>query len=577
MNLTRFLPFLDLQNYSGDDARMDVQAAIAVTFMSVPQGVAYAVIAGLPPAMGLYAGALPAIVGSLLRSSKHVVSGPTNALSLLVGTAIASTATDPVVAATTLALMVGVFQLLAGMLSLGAIVDYISSAVVLGYITGAGTLIAIGQLPNITATEALKGDVLTRIVGWSGQLGHADPLATSIALGTATAMLMLGRLAPKVPAAILAVASGIAMSWFFDLGGRGLPLVRDLAPVPQGLPPLTVPSLNDLDVLLPVAIATTVLSLIESSAVARSIASRSGQRVDTSVDFAGQGLSNLAAAFFGGYPTSGSLARSALNETAGARTRVAGALSGVFMLGILLFLGPIVDLTPVASLAGVLLVVAIGLVDVPRIRLVMGAGWSDRLAFLGTLIGTWTLSLDKAIYLGVVISIVLFLRKARLLIVRQLGFDADGRLREVSEEDPGTHCTAIRILHVEGNLFFGAANELRSALETHIADPEVRVLLIRLKRAHGLDATTAAVLASMHERMSADGRAVLLVGMTTDLVHEIERTGLAERFGDGALFPTKPKWFQAMATAMAHARSVSGDHTDDCPVRAFTERLQAPT
>ncbi len=567
--MTRFLPFLELRDYSGDDARADSQAAIAVAFLSVPQAVAYAVIAGLPPAMGLYAAAVPAIIGSLMRSSRHVVAGPSNAVSLLVGMSIAATTADPIVAATTLALMVGLIQVMAGVLSLGAIVDYISSAVVLGYIAGAGVLIVIGQLPNITATPAAKGDVVSRIASWLADLGDANALAVALALGTAGGMLLLRRFAPKAPAAIIAMGIGIALSWGFDLGGRGLPMVRDLSPVPQGLPPLTLPDLDAWRILMPAAVAAAVLSLIESAAVARSIAARTGQRLDTSVDFVGQGLSNLAAAFTGGYPISGSLSRSALNEEGGARTRAAGALSGVFMLVILLFLGPIVDLTPVATLAGVLLVVALGLIDVERIREVVAAGRGDALAFVVTLLGTWTLPLDQAIYLGVGISLVMFLRKARLLTVRELRFDDAGKLAEASDEAQTTRCQAIRILHIEGSLFFGAANELRMALDAHLADPDVKVLILRLKRARDLDATTAAVLASTHERMQNAGRTLLLVGMRPPMMGALERTGLAEQLGDEALFPTRPTWFAAMGAAVEHAARLAGEHGEGCPVRRW--------
>lgn len=572
--MKRFLPFLDLKDTSAEDVRMDLQAALAVTFMSVPQGVAYAVIAGLPPAMGLYAGALPAIVGSLFRSSRHVVSGPTNAISLLVGTAVAAQATDPVAAAATLALMVGAFQLLAGVLSLGAIVDYISTAVVLGYITGAGVLIGVGQLGNATATERVRGNLVEQIGGWVAGLGETDPRAVAIAAATALGMVVLRRIVPGFPVAIAAMAVGIALSWGLDLGGAGLPLVRDLTPIPQGLPPFTVPGVDTVWTLLPIAVAATVLSLIESSAVARAIAARTGQTLDVSVDFAGQGLSNLSAAFFGGYPVSGSLSRSALNHSAGARTRLGGAMSGAMLLGILMFLGPLVDLTPVASLAGVLLVIAVDLVDFPQIRRVLQSGWGDRLAFAGTVIGTWTLSLDQAIYLGVGISLVLFLRRARLLTVRQLGIDG-GRLRERTASDPLEFglIPELRVLHVEGSLFFGAANELRDSLERHLVDPRVRALVVRLKRAHDLDYTTASVLESVHDRMADEGRELFLVGMRPAMMRDLERTGVAEVLGEDHLFPTRPTWFAAMNCAIeAAAGSVEAQGGDATAVHAYLDR-----
>jgi sulfate permease, SulP family len=170
-----------------------------------------------------------------------------------------------------------------------------------------------------------------------------------------------------------------------------------------------------------------VLSLVESSSVARALAVRTGQRLDMAAEFAGQGIANLAAAFSGGYPVSGSLSRSALNQQAGAETRLSAVFCGLLMIGVLLVLGPIVERTPIASLAGLLLVLANDLVDRQRIRMVLRGTMSDRVAFVATLLGTWVLPLDQAIYAGVGISIILFLRRARLLTVREMVIGEKGR------------------------------------------------------------------------------------------------------------------------------------------------------
>ncbi len=574
--MLRYLPFLDLRAVRPEDLRRDLQAALAVTFLSVPQGVAYAVIAGLPPAMGLYAGAVPAVVGSLFRSSRHVVSGPSNAVSLLVGTAVAAQAGDPVTAAVTLAFIVGALQLAAGLLSLGALVDYISSAVVLGYITGAGTLIAVGQLGHLTATPRGSGTLPEQLLGWARGLGGTDPRTVALGLGTAAGVALLGRYRPRFPAAILAMGVGIALSAWW--GPEGMATIRDLAPVPAGLPPWSTPDLGRVPELLPAAVAVAVLSLVESSAVARALAARSGDRIDVSVEFAGQGLSNLAAALWSGYPISGSLGRSALNFEAGARTRLSGALGGGLVLVVLLFLGPVVDLTPVASLAGVLLVVAARLVDVPRIRKVLAAGAGDRWAFLGTVGGTWLLPLDQAIYLGVGISLVIFLRRARLLTVHELGIDGD-RVRERHADDGVDFGMgpAVRALLVEGSLFFGAANELRDRVAPYLADPRVKAVVLRLKRARDLDYTTASVLEELHVRMAAEGRLLLLVGMRPRMMRTLRRTGVADALGEDRLFPAGTWWFEAMHAALRTAR----DHAraagqDTARLDAYLARAAAP-
>ncbi|MCB9674415.1 MAG: SulP family inorganic anion transporter [Alphaproteobacteria bacterium] len=565
---------------NADSIRKDLAAAAAVSMMAVPQGVAYAMIAGLPPATGLYAAAVPTVLASAARSSSHVVTGPTNALSLLVGGALAAGLVegDPILTAMLLAAMVGGIQIAAGLLRLGAVVDYISRAVVLGYITGAGLLIGFGQLGNITGTSMGKGDPFVRLQTWASGLGGADWRPVAVALGSILALLWLRKKAPKAPGAILVLGVSILLSWLLDFKALGLATAGDLAPVPAGLPPFHVPTfdLHTLQVLLPVAFAATVLSLVESSAVARSIAATSGERLDMNREFVGQGLGNLGAGFMGGYPVSGSLSRSALNYRAGAVSRLSGVASGAMMVLVLLLFGPIVDLTPVAALAGLLIVVAWDLVDTEAIRYVMHAPWGDRSAFLVTAIGPWTLSLDTAIYFGVGISIFMFLRRARNLRVTDLVIDRDGHIRESAFEGgtDGRLCKRVHAIHVEGNLFFGAAGELQDALDEATSDPAVKVLVVRLKRARGLDFTTAGVLLAARERLRVSGRHLILAGMKPETMHVFEHVGITEAFGDD-LFPTESTWFAAMNRAIKRGLELTGV-CEDCPLAHYIEEAVIP-
>jgi SulP family sulfate permease len=565
----------------------DAGAAMVVLLLAIPQGLAYATIAGLPPAAGLYAAALPAVVGSLFRSSKHVIVGPTNALSLLVGAAvIASTAHDPLAVGIALAFGVAVFQLVATALRLSAVVDYISSPTVLGYMTGAGVLIGIGQLHNITATNGPRGALWTTIGGWIEALPMADWLAVVFASGTVLAVVLVrwlsklvrtrqiggpvGALA-KLPGALLVMLLGIVVNLAFGLERIGLQVVADLAPIPAGLPPLTLPSPSLALELAPVALACTVLSLVESNAVARSIAVRTGQPIDARREFLGQGLANLAASLTGGYPVSGSLSRSALNEQVGARSRAAGVITGLAMLVALFALGSLLDHTPIASLAGLLIVIAWDLVDVGRIRRTLRTSKSDGLAFLTTMVGTWTLELDEAIYLGVAVSLVLFLRKARLLTVRELVVDESGRLQEHPLGQPLApqtgRCQAIRLLHVEGPLFFGSAHELRRALDTVVGDPGLRVLILRLKRATGLDLSVAEELMGVADRLRSRGQQLVLVGMAPALMDVLVRSGANSVIGEANLIPSQRRWFGALTRAIERGFELTpGAHAGDCPL-----------
>lgn len=576
------LPLPPFRRYRWSDFPADLLAATVVLFVAVPSGLAYATIAQIPPVMGLYAAAVPTIVGSLTRSSRHVLSGPTNALSLLVGGAVsAGLGLDPVQTVLALALMVGLMQVGAGVLRLGSVVDYISSAVVLGYITGAGILIGVGQLHNLTGTSATPGRIWDTVGGFIEQLPQTQWTSVAVGAGTIAGVvairLLSRRIGRQIPAAILAMAGSIAANLALGLEARGLKVVADLAPVPRGLPDLTIPTLEGGLVLVPAAVACAVLSLVESSAVARSIASRTGQRLEPSTEFLGQGLSNVAAAFFGGYPVSGSLSRSALNEQTGARTRVAGILTGALMIGVLLLFGSLLDHTPVASLAGLLVIVAYDLVDAERIKKTVRASPADAAALVATMIGTWTLSLDMAIYLGVGISLVLVLRKARLLVVRELVVDDEGLLREqeLGEGAVEDRCPQICLLHLEGSLFFGAAGELQSALDDAARPEQVRVVVVRLKRTRGLDVTTAAVFEAFAKRLQERGRHLLLVGMKDPEMRVLERAGVAGIVGSENLFPTRKRWFSALDAARARAVELCGQECETCPLARVRLRAAA--
>jgi SulP family sulfate permease len=257
---------------------------------------------------------------------------------------------------------------------------------------------------------------------------------------------------------------------------------------------------------------------------------------------------------------------------------LAGALAGVFVLVVLLVLGPIVDFTPVASLAGLLIVIAVDLVDLKRIRTTLRTARADALAFVATLLGTFILPLHHAIMLGVGISIVMFLRRARLLVVRELLVGPGRQLREVEIDERPTDepvCCSIRLLHVEGPLFFGAASELQSAFDTVLSDDRVRALVVRVKRTQGMDATVAAVLGETGQRMAAQGRHLILVGMRPRAMAVLERSGVAAELGDDNLYPTEAQWFAAMEHGLEHAIELTKPHDCEggCPIAAHVGAL----
>ncbi len=571
------LPFLDLRQYERADLLRDLGAALAVTFLVVPQGVAYALIAGLPPHMGLYAAGLPVIIGSLMRSSRHAITGPTNAVSVVVGSSFVATVgqSDLPTAVATLAVLVGGLQIAASLLRLGSLVDFISAPVLVGFTTGAGVLIGVGQLPNITRTTSSGHTLVEKVMAWSETLGEAHLASVVMALGTAALVLGFRRLDSRLPGASLAIFIMTGVSLL--LGEQELRTVADLAPVPSGLPLLTLPDLGLVGELLPMAGACTVISLVESSAIASAIATRTGQRLSLTTEFLGEGLANLTSGLFGGLPTAGSLSRSVLNERSGARTRLAGALSGVFVLAVMASLAFVVDLVPVASLAGLLLVVCAHLVEPKPIIRILRSHNSDRVAFVATLFGTFFLHLDEAIYLGVGISLVLFLQRERLLAVRAVGIDDALRIREAALANVQRirECAVVRILNLEGSLFFGSASELQRALEDQLREPKLRVLVVRLKRTQHIDITAARSLAAVAERLRAEGRRLVLVGMRDKTIRYLRRVRVAGVLEEENLFPSEETAFDALENAIAHSLAHAAEHTcedEGCPLAEWLEK-----
>jgi SulP family sulfate permease len=286
-----------------------------------------------------------------------------------------------------------------------------------------------------------------------------------------------------------------------------------------------------------------------------------------STEFAGQGLANLVASVGTGYPVSGSPARSGLNFRSGAQTRLSGILSGLVMLVILFAFGPLANYMPLAAIAGLILVIAIDLIDLQKIRTVMRSGLSDRSAFLATLFGTWLMPLDKAIYLGVGISLVLFLRKARFLVVNALTLDVDNRFMETDPNEINQICPSIRILEIEGRLFFGVEGELQHLLDEEINRPEMRVLLLRLKRTQGLDITVATVLQDVAKRLRQEGRTLVLAGLRKDALRLLEQVGFSEEIGHQNLFAEQSPWFADEDRALQHACALVEPCCQQCPFR----------
>ncbi|MBT6489579.1 MAG: SulP family inorganic anion transporter [Deltaproteobacteria bacterium] len=519
----RFLPFIDLKPYPSKHARADFLAASSVLFMAIPQGIAYALIAGIPPVMGLYAATVPTIVGSLMRSSRHVITGPTNALSLLfAGTLALNLSADPAEIALTTALMVGLFQILAGWFRVGALIGLISSSVVLGYITGAGVLIAVGQLPSLTGTSAAHGNIYQMLSGWFAQLDSVSWLSVSIGLTTTLFIAALKKFRQTLPSPVIAIVLATLCSSIFGLSEGGLSIIQNISPIPSGFPQFTQPDLSLVPSLLPIAFALTMLSLVESSSVARTLAFESKQPIDNNVEFSGQGLANITAAFCGGYPISGSPSRSKLNQVAGAQTRMAGVLSGTMMLAVLAGFGELINQTPLAALAGLLMIVAWDLIDLPRIRATLRSALADKVSFLITLVATCTLTLDLAIYTGIALSILMNIMGYRKLRAFQYSIRGTELQATPLSDSPGLTDMVFRVVGLDGKLFFGAETKLRKILKQVLTPEVTRCVVIHIEDKSQIDFSIATCILEFSNQLQAQDGTLILSGLSPSGRKQIE-------------------------------------------------------
>lgn len=526
--LERWLPFLGwLPQQTSRSLRADAVAGLTGAVLVVPQGVAYALLAGLPPEYGLYTAIVPAILAALFGSSRQMVSGPTAALSIALFATLQPFAEagsgEFIALVLTLTLLAGVFQLLLGLARLGVLVDLVSHSVVTGFTAGAALIIATSQLPHALGLAPLaSGSFIDLWLQLFARLGDIRLDAVLIAAFTLTLCLAFQRWLPRWPGMLLAlVAASLLAAWLDPTHSE----ILRIAEVPAGLPPLSLPdvSADTLRLLTPGAIALGLLGLVEAAAIARAFAARSGERLDSNREFIGQGLSNIGGAFFSAYVSSGSFTRSGLNASAGARSPLAAVLSAAFLIPLMLLAAPLLHHVPMSAMAGLLLLVAAKLVDRHSIRETLRISRSETAILLITFFSTLLLALEFAIYFGVLASLAVYLRRTtRPPVVACALSQAPAEIQQALTE-PG--CSVVRI---DGSLFFGACESVARQLESHDR-PNLVVLAAGI---NFIDLSGIHLLQRQARRCRARGGRLYLVWTKPDVLARLQRAGLVADEGD---------------------------------------------
>ncbi len=535
--------------------KADLLAGLTGAVVVLPQGVAFATIAGMPPEYGLYAGIVPAVIAALWGSSWHLVSGPTTAASIVVFSSLSVFAepgsADYVRLALTLTLMVGVLELAMGLARLGTLVNFISHSVVVGFTAGAAFLIISNQVKNFFGVDIARGLHLHEVLGTLLlNLEHINPYVTGVAVATLALGLGVRQVAPKIPYMIVAMVGGSLLAFGLNrVLGVDVTGIRTVGALPGGLPPLSMPdfSLSTIKELAPVALAATLFALTEAVSIARSLGARAHQHIDGNQEFIGQGLSNIGGAFFSGYVATGSFNRSGLNFQAGAQTPIAAVAAGVLLAGVVVLVAPLAAYLPNAAMAAILFLVAWGLIDFHAIGNILRTSRSEAAVLGVTFFGTLFLELEFAILSGVLLSLGLYLnRTSRPKLISRVP-DPRTPGRDFVTDPSLPECPQVKLARLDGSLFFGAVNFVAETLH-RLAEsrPGQRHLVISATGINFIDVAGAEFLAEEASRRRAEGGGLYLIRLKPGVCEPLKRGGYVDIIGRENLFTGKTEAIAAV-------------------------------
>ncbi len=566
-NVLDFLPLRkSLSGYPNDFKGHligDTRAGLNVALLAFPQGMAYALIAGLPIQYGIYGSAIAAMVAPIFAKSHYITLGPTNATSVMLLSAFASlgiVGTQMLSLVPLLILLVGLFIVVGAYFKVANFVQYISRSVITGYITAAALLIIANQIPkalglNLVSNGATFYDSLTLIVS---AIDSIHWITVGISLSTIVLYASLNRFFKTLPNVAICL---ITLSVLTALTVGQNAEVAFLSGINASDWSLQVPSLSltDIQLLASPALAIALLCILEGLSIGKSLAAKTGARLNGNQAMFSIGMANIGCAFFSGMPASGSLTRSSLSATSGGRSVLSSYISGVIVFIGAFVLGPYTRFIPQSTLAVLVIAIGISLLNKHAIRIVTRSTKSDAIVFSTTFISGLLMPLDSAIYIGVGISIILFLKKVARPEMVEYAFNEQGYLAEV--ETPEQRSTSeVSIVHVEGELFFGAADLFRDQMRRICEDPNLKIVVLKMRNAHNMDATAVMALEELLLYMAEKKRYLILSEVKADLIRVLQNSGLYDTIEARNIFTDEPSNpTLSTAKALKRAKTHLGD------------------
>jgi SulP family sulfate permease len=560
--------------------RADAIAGLIGAVVVLPQGVAYATLAGLPPEYGLYCAMVPTAIAALFGSSLHAVSGPTNAVSLMVLAMLTPLAVPGSVGfvsmALTLSLMSGLLMLSMGFFRLGVLVNFISNGVIVGFTSAVGIIIIVSQISQLFGTHSGHASQFYEMLhNTIAHLNEVHPWALAVGILTVIAGALTKRytprLAPMLVATVVGTVAALAINFAVGAENTG---IRTLGPLPGALPPLSLPDLRGATLanLLAPAFAVTILSVTQAIAIVRAVAIRSGQRIDTNQELIGQGLSNVVGAFFSGYPSCASVNRCGINYESGARTPLSAAMSVVFLVLLLLVLAPVAALLPHPAIAGLLVLAGWGLIDIGQMRMYLRTSRQEAAVVAATLLATLVMPIAYAILVGVMASLVVYLHRTSRPMMRSLVPDPRHSERQLAP--PGEtlpECPQLKILSVEGSIYFGAVDHVESHFDTlRELTREQRRLLLVSRNINFVDVAGAEALVREARKRRWENGQLYLQGLRQPVEDVLRNGGFMEELGAENMFRTKRDAIAAIFAQLDRAICAR------CSARIFEECASLP-
>ncbi|HBH23229.1 MAG TPA: sodium-independent anion transporter [Cytophagales bacterium] len=552
--IKRHVPLVGaLENYNARLFKNDLAAGLTVGVMLIPQGMAYAMLAGLPPIYGLYASTIPLILYALFGTSRQLAVGPVAMVALLIATGVSQLAAyqseNYIALAILLALMVGVMQFSLGLFRLGFLVNFLSHPVISGFTSAAALIIGLSQLKHLLGIDIPRSNFIHEILINAGtHLGDVH-IATFVLGATAIALILtIKKLKWPVPGPLVVVVLSILVVYFFGLDKGGMKIVKE---VPEGLPPFHFPGfeMGDLKALLPIALTIALVGFMESIAVAKAIqAKHKNYQVDSNQELIALGVANIGGAFFSSFPTTGGFSRTAVNDQAGAKTGLASIISAVLILLTLIFLTPLFYYLPKAVLASVIMVAVFGLIDIKEAKHLWKSDKRDFAMLAVTFIATLTMGIEQGIIIGVALSLVMVVYRAAYPHMAQLGrLPGTNYYRNVKRFPDADQREDMLIARFDAQLFFANIGYLRDKLQKMELEKgdKLKVVVLNAAAINGIDSSALHQLHDVVVDYHNRGIEFYVAGVKGPVRDKMMQDGLVDLIG-------KSNFFMHVADAVAH-------------------------